>query len=739
MLITGADVAGATFVVVRIGLAFVLALIVAPLAILTENPILRAIYRTWLAAILFLALCAPLQALPISWAQPASLAQMLLGALGTGALLIWRRMRRLPLARAPIAPGLGLGALLLLPWLLYGALGSWLDTLLALGAAAAFGVFAALLLETLLLPALRAPQITAVARIALGGLAASITLLILLAGLGFGGSELLLLFFLPPLGFVAVALMQPDAPAPAAALLAAALAGALVSFDQDELLLIIGFSDIPRWAMQATGISLLIGLALAVAAIALTGRLRRGPAPRVAIGLAVGAWLVALLAYAAAGQPGFHGERLFVIMREQAVLQPVSGDHAARTTAVYTALTSHAEQTQANLREALDRFGVRYTPYYLVNALEVEGGPFVRMLLAAHPDVDRVIDSPQLRPLPEPLPLERGSAEAPGAPAWNITSIGADRVWREFEVTGAGIVIGQSDSGVEGDHPALADGYRGRDGEDDYNWLDPWSGTTSPRDLGGHGTHTLGSVLGRGGIGVAPGAEWFACANLERNLGNPALYLDCMQFMLAPYPQGGDPLRDGDPARAAHVLNNSWGCPPIEGCDAEALRPAAEALRAAGIFVVVSAGNEGPRCSSVSSPLALYDAVFSVGAIDSMGNLAEFSSRGPVEVDGSGRIKPDIVAPGVEVLSALPGGTYGANSGTSMAGPHVAGVVALMWSANPELIGDIDRTEEILISTARRYAGSEVGCFDTGRPSNAYGYGVVDAYAAVRAAIADSR
>src|SRR5690606_28901229 len=144
--------------------------------------------------------------------------------------------------------------------------------------------------------------------------------------------------------------------------------------------------------------------------------------------------------------------------------------------------------------------------------------------------------------------------------------------------------------------------------------------TTSPGDISGHGTHTLGTILGQGGIGVAPGAEWFGCANLVRNLANPALYLDCMQFMLAPFPPGGDPLRDGDPARAAHVINNSWGCPRLEGCDATALEPAAQALRAAGIFVVASAGNEGPACGSVRSPLALYDAVFTVGAVDRQGN-----------------------------------------------------------------------------------------------------------------------
>ncbi|MGH2524369.1 MAG: S8 family serine peptidase, partial [Anaerolineales bacterium] len=258
----------------------------------------------------------------------------------------------------------------------------------------------------------------------------------------------------------------------------------------------------------------------------------------------------------------------------------------------------------------------------------------------------------------------------------------------------------------------------------------------------GHGTHTLGSVLGRGvgagaPIGVAPGAEWFGCTNLARNLGNPAWYLDCMQFMLAPHPQEGDPLHDGDPARAAHVLNNSWGCPPWEGCDASALGPAVHALRAAGIFVSAATGNEGPLCSTVSDPIAIYDEVFSVGAVDEFGNLAFFSSRGPVTVDGSNRIKPDIVAPGMGVLSSLPGSTYGTNSGSSMAGPHVAGVVALMWSANPELIGDIDRTEQILVETARAYTGPLDECAGSEIPNNDVGYGLLDAYAAVQAAQAE--
>jgi subtilisin family serine protease len=322
---------------------------------------------------------------------------------------------------------------------------------------------------------------------------------------------------------------------------------------------------------------------------------------------------------------------------------------------------------------------------------------------------------------------------------------------------------------VQRDHPEFAARYRGAAEGDDYNWYDPWERGLAPYDREGHGTHTLGTVLGEN-VGVAPGATWFGCANLVRNLGNPALYLECLQFMLAPFPQAGDPLRNGDPSRAADVLNNSWGCPiEVEGCAPQALAPAVAALADAGIFVVVSAGNEGPSCSSVSAPPAIYAEVLSVGAIDQAGDLATFSGAGPVTVDGSGRTKPDLVAPGVDVLSAWPGSSYNTLSGTSMAGPHVAGTVALMWSANPALRGDIQRTTQLLQETARPFTGTlegsalpaddsvsnelaqgplatmmgaayEDSCLAQSDlsvlPNNVVGYGVVDVYAAVQAALA---
>jgi subtilisin family serine protease len=430
--------------------------------------------------------------------------------------------------------------------------------------------------------------------------------------------------------------------------------------------------------------------------------------PALSVGAAAGLWLGALLLYLFAGIPGLYGDRLFIILKEQADVSQAAAmpDYDARRQFVYHTLTQHAEQSQAGLRQAFERFGVDYTPYYLVNAIEADNSLATRLILLTRSEVDRAIPSPVMRPLSEPLKVSSGDAPAPSAPQWNLTNIGADRVWNELGVRGKGIVIGQSDSGVQGDHPELQNSYRGRNSGDDYNWLDPWTHTASPVDFGGHGTHTTGSILGES-VGVAPDAEWMACVNLQRNLGNPALYLDCMQFMLAPYPQNGSSFSDGDPLRAAHILNNSWGCPEeMEGCDPTALLPAAWALRVAGIFVVVSAGNDGPACSTVSDPPAIYDDVFTVGAVDKRNDLASFSSVGPVTVDGSRRTKPDILAPGVDVLSSYPNNTYSEASGTSMAGPHLVGVVALMWSANPALIGDIGRTEQLLIQTAAPFTGS---------------------------------
>lgn len=699
-----------------------LSVVIGLLWFFTRDDRYRPVYAGWLGAALAGFPAIGLRLLGPNNDQFGALAQIFIALAGAGIALFLRR-GKLTWQPGVIPAGLLAAAVGMAPLAVFGALGSPADTLLNLLAGLAFGLLAAALIST------------STENFFLDGLGMGTLLALLGSALGYDGGQLILLGLLPPFAF-ALAALKPSTAATAVSTGLLAAAG-LVFFDPTELTILLG--DLGGIAVQAVAIAIGLGWLAGGLAWAAKKLLGGQPWSKAAAGIgAAAAWILLLALYFFAGNRGFYGDRLFVILKDQADISDAASirDRNQRLTEAYSRLTAHANATQANLRQSLDTFRIGYTPYYLVNALEVEGGTLARLVLLTRPEVDRVIPSPRLRPVPAAniSPGEFTSVEE--NPGWNIQMIGADKVWEEFGVKGAGIVIGQSDSGVEGTHPALAAQYRGATSGDDYNWFDPWNGTTSPVDAGGHGTHTLGTILGAGGIGVAPEAAWFACSNLTRNLGNPALYLDCMQFMLAPFPQGGDPFTDGDPTRAAHVLNNSWGCPEIEGCDPTSLQKAAENLRAAGIFVVVSAGNDGPNCSTINAPLSLYDAVFSVGAIDRFGNVTDFSSRGPVTSDGSGRMKPDIVAPGADVFSSLPGGTYGPNSGTSMAGPHLAGVAALLWSANPDLIGDIERTEQIIIETADPYTGSvENGCFEGGAPNAGYGYGVVNVYEAVKLAL----
>ncbi|MBK9210596.1 MAG: S8 family serine peptidase [Anaerolineales bacterium] len=226
---------------------------------------------------------------------------------------------------------------------------------------------------------------------------------------------------------------------------------------------------------------------------------------------------------------------MFVILKDQADISDVVKikDRDERLSAAYEQLTEHANSTQAGLRNFFDKTGIEYTPYYLENAMEVRGGMLIRLYLLTRPEVDRIIPSPRLRAVPDDESQPGYLTEIDGGVQWNISIIGADKVWDEFNVREGSVVIGQSDSGVDGNHPAIHDQYRGVTEGDDYNWFDPWDDTTSPNDEGGHGTHTTGTILGADGIGVAPDAQWIGCVNLDRNLANPALYLDCMQFVRA--------------------------------------------------------------------------------------------------------------------------------------------------------------------------------------------------------------
>lgn len=757
---------------------FLIALPLLPLALFWKNTLYRSIFQAWFLASILSLFYLPALLLSQTAYQAQALLHIVLTCVYIAILVfvkLWRDRRNridekiitIQYHIVEILAVLLIATITALPWLALGAFGSALDTVLGVVYALVFGFAVGLIGDHFLIQPLHESDLNNIGKFWLGGLSFCTVILLAASALAFsfGGIQAILLIMLPGLGWIISALHLILNDQESVRRLKFGVAGLLIGFvalapltliDSDEILLVVMLSpgELLGKAFQATLISTLvifsISLILFVTLMLVTGSKNRIPdrvrtfsklGIRILILIVLVGLGLAFAVYRFFGTPGLYGERLFVILKDQADVTLASEieDDLERRNYVYDTLVAHAEQSQKNLRSDLERYGIQYTPYYLVNGMEVQADSFIYLWLLAHPEVDRVLESPRLRPLPETPPTSIGYDSRPVEPQWNLTSIGADRVWAEFGVTGMGIVIGQSDSGAQYDHPELAHSYRGAKSaaisDHNYNWFDPWNNSRKPQDIGGHGTHTLGSIVGQH-TGVAPGATWYACANLARNLGNPALYLDCMQFMLAPFPLDGDPFIDGEPGLGAHIINNSWGCPDIEGCDVQTFQQAVKAMRTAGVFIVVSAGNDGPGCGTLNIPPATYQEVFSVGAIDQFGNIAGFSSIGPVTADGSGRIKPDILAPGVDVLSALPGDTYGRYSGTSMAGPHVAGVVALIWSANPDLSGEIEQTELILIEAAQPYRGVLPRCPGSDKyPSTASGYGLVDAFSAVRIAL----
>ncbi len=465
----------------------------------------------------------------------------------------------------------------------------------------------------------------------------------------------------------------------------------------------------------------------------------------------------------ASGEPA----SFLVVMREQADLSGAGAftEKADKGRFVFEALTAVAETSQAPVKAQLDAAGVPHRSFYLVNMIEVEADRSIAEVLAARDDVSSLAPNPEFPLEPEPAvePEPRASPDAlrlaPDAATAvepNIALVGAPAVWsRGF--TGQGIVIGMADTGVTWDHPALKNHYRGFNGatvSHDYNWHDAIHNATSanpcgsdspaPCDDDSHGTATASLTVGDDGagnqIGMAPGARFISCRNMDQGNGTPARYTECFQFFMAPTDHTGANPR---PDLAAHVINNSWGCPTTEGCtDPNVLKTVVENVRAAGIAVVVSAGNGGPSCSTISDPPGFYDASFSIGATSNSDAIASFSSRGPVTADGSGRLKPDITAPGVGLRVAVPPSTYRATfSGTSGSAPHVTGAIALLWSAAPQLIGQVVASEDLLRRTAKPLTSSQdCGSFPgSAVPNPVFGSGRLDIATAVNAVAPPSR
>ncbi len=424
---------------------------------------------------------------------------------------------------------------------------------------------------------------------------------------------------------------------------------------------------------------------------------------------------------------------------------------AKRHAEVLDALHYNADMTQPRFRAELDdamaaSAVVGYTAYWIENLFVLQGTKEFIETLRGRMDIRFVTENFQAELIePQRIPEkpgydfrrenDRNPLDTRFVPP-GITAIGALRVNEELGITGQGVLVANCDTGVDGNHVALASRWRGLTEPWQECWRDALGGGTQfPSDGNGHGTHVMGTITGRGVVGVdtqwvgcAPAAKWIATNSINQGVGG-----GFDNDIIADYQWFADPDGNGGTLDdVPDVIQNSWGVNTGLGY-AQCFNMWNTVIlncEAAGPVVTWSAGNEA--ASGLRSP-AIYSInqyqIFSVGAVDAQDGLppfpiASFSSLGPTPCTPAvpDNIKPEISAPGVNVYSSVPGGGYsGTYSGTSMAGPHVAGVVALMREACPDC--DHQSIKQAIMNTAldQGAAGQD----------NTYGWGVIRAYEAV--------
>ncbi|MFZ5622641.1 MAG: S8 family serine peptidase [Pseudomonadota bacterium] len=386
-------------------------------------------------------------------------------------------------------------------------------------------------------------------------------------------------------------------------------------------------------------------------------------------------------------------------------------DRSARRRALVQALRSRAVRSQPSMAATLLRQGGRQLrALWLINGLAAQLPAAAIRTLSTHPQVESI-------GLDEAIPLWNEIVPGAAPAHWNLEYIRAPDVWN-LGHQGHGVVIATLDTGVDPSHPDIGPRWRGGAN----SWFDPNGEHPTPADSDGHGTWTMGVLVGgdAGGsvIGVAPGAQWVAVKIFDDAgvASLSAIHLG-FQWLLDP---------DGDPATddAPDIVNNSWGFEEAPNVCIGEFETDIQVLRAAGIAVVFAAGNTGPAEASSISP-ANNTGPVAVGAVDNAQSLANFSARGP-SACGSGQF-PLLSAPGVGIRTSDrcfgPICDYTTVSGTSFAAPHVAGAMALLLSAVPD--ASIEAVEAALAQTA-----VDLGVVG---PDSGYGQGFIDVMAALQA------
>ena len=432
---------------------------------------------------------------------------------------------------------------------------------------------------------------------------------------------------------------------------------------------------------------------------------------------------------------------------DQADLSPAySMDWDARGEFVYNTLRETADRTQANAKAILDAQGLTYHTFIAGNDLYVWGGKqiaanglMVVNELAALPEVNyiRATRTYNIDPIIETKPFDNiswaGDLLANHALStvgsstnaildWGISDTKANQFWTKFGVQGDGIVVANIDTGVQWNHPALDQAFKcGTNPADPACWYDPTNtcGIGGACDNNGHGTHTMGTMVGDDDqslsyiVGMAPNAKWIACKGCGTSSCSDLALNSCADWILAPA---------SNSANRPNIVNNSWG----GGSSNIWFQVKIQAWVASGIFPAFSAGNSGPGCNTIGDPGDYQDS-FASAAHDANRNIASFSSRGPSAFGDTPYTKPNISAPGVNICSTVPTDSWTCGySGTSMASPHTAGAVALLWSCNPSLKGQVDSTFQLLQNNADPAPAGNCGAPPDGQGNYTYGYGYLN-------------
>jgi len=390
---------------------------------------------------------------------------------------------------------------------------------------------------------------------------------------------------------------------------------------------------------------------------------------------------------------------------------PIRGQKMA---SLRSALISNAQQSQKSLQHILANKSVQYRSHWINNKLTIRNADLA--LVEQIAQVKNVAEVREMIVVPVEEPTVATIQPQQGQVQWGVRKIKADLLW-DGGNNGTGIIVANVDTGVRGTHRILSPNFLGQ-----YGWFSPSDMAANPVDRNGHGTHTMGTIAGQEGYGVAPGARWQACMGCAGSSCWEDDLLDCGQWIACPT------LADGtgaDCSKAPHLVSNSWGS--TIGADSW-YDGVIAAWHAAKVLPIFSAGNAGTACGTTGSP-GDRD-VIGVGATGEDDSIAYFSSVGP---SWDGKQKPEIAAPGYLVNSAYNGGDndFAVLSGTSMACPHVAGAVALLLKEKPNLVGDYEGVRAALFSGAQKtgLTGTGNSCDGVSEdtfPNYTFGHGRLD-------------